>query len=281
MERMRTAIARPVAILRYLAIHPRPSDPSISVDTTLFVDQLDALLDCGYVPLSISDVVTAITIITFDQGLQGFYDYALPALRNRDIPSTTFVTIGFVGHESRALVGSTSEERSAMTWSQLRDLNGEDVAIGSNGHSYRPLDVMKRSEASEELALSRSLLEHQLERHITTVAFPASLASPSTRSAAIRVGYRAACVLRGTVSSNYDEISALRRMPMDGLMRPEILIAHLEVASRRLPTTRESIRSRAHRTIRRAGMIRGVDSMGVRSQSARSRRTGRSTRNTE
>jgi len=80
MERMRTAIALPVAILRYLAIHPCPSDPSISVDTTLFVDQLDALLDCGYVSLSISDVVTAITIdaplparavaITFDQGLQ-------------------------------------------------------------------------------------------------------------------------------------------------------------------------------------------------------------------
>ena len=84
-----------------------------------------------------------------------------------------------------------------MTWSQLRDLESEDVIIGSNGHSYRPLDVMSRWDAGEDLALSRSLLEHQLSRSINAAAYPSGLASSATHAAAARVGYMAGCTLRG------------------------------------------------------------------------------------
>ena len=272
-------------ILRYVTVDARPSDPLTSVDASLFCDHLDAIVDCGYVPLSVANLITAITIdaplpsraiaITFDQGLHGFYDIALPALRERDIPSTVFVTTGFVGRESRGLAGSTSSERAAMTWSQLRDLRAEEVVIGSNGHSYRSLDVMGRWEAAEELALSRSLLEHQLERPITSVAYPSGLASPATQAAAARVGYRAACTLRGTVSSNYENIFALSRMAIDGHTRPEILIGHLEMAARRLPPTREALRAKVHRTVRRVGNIGGADGASARSVSTRAPRTGK------
>ena len=90
MERSRTAIARPVPILRYLCVDPRPSDSSISIDAVLFGDQMDALIDRDFIPLTIQHLATAIrfdaplptrsVLITFDQGLTGFYRYALPAL---------------------------------------------------------------------------------------------------------------------------------------------------------------------------------------------------------
>jgi peptidoglycan/xylan/chitin deacetylase (PgdA/CDA1 family) len=105
--RERSALARPIPILRYLAIGQSPTDPSFSVDAALFGDHLDALIDRGYIPMTVQHLVTAIGIdapiparavaITFDHALRGFYEFSLPALRNRDIPSTLFVATGFVG----------------------------------------------------------------------------------------------------------------------------------------------------------------------------------------
>ena len=243
MERSRTAIARPVPILRYLCVDPRPSDSSISIDAVLFGDQMDALIDRDFIPLTIQHLATAIrfdaplptrsVLITFDQGLTGFYRYALPALRHRDIPSTVFVTSGIVGRESRTITRGHAQERSIMSWQQLNDLRTEDVLIGSNGHSHRPLDLMSRWEAGEDLALSRSLLEHQLERSVTTVAYPSGFHSSATKAAALRVGYTSGCGLQGVISSNYDDPFSLSRMHVDGTVRPEVLIARLAIAARR------------------------------------------------
>jgi hypothetical protein len=159
-----------------------------------------------------------------------------------------------------------------MMWSQLRDLDGEDIVIGSNAHTYRPLDVMSKWEAGEELALSRSLLEHQLERIISLAAYPSGLASQTTQAAAERVGFRGGCTLRGAVSSNYENRFALSRIPVDGTMRPEILIAHLTIASRRLPRDREPVRVKMNRAARRVGTIGSTEASIRRSEASRGRR---------
>lgn len=280
----RSAVHRSVPILRYLAVHDQPTDPAHSVDAALFGDHLDALLDSDYIPLTLSHLITAISIdaplpkksvvITFDQGLRSYYEFALPALKHRDIPSTLFVVTGFIGRESRTLAAASVDERTAMTWSQLRDLEGEDVVVGSNGHTYRPLDVMTRWEAAEELALSRSLLEHQLERNVTVAAYPAGLTSPAVETAAARVGFRAACTLRGAVSSNYENPFTLSRIAVDGAMRPEILLAHLAIESRRPLKKGGPLRSKVRRTVRRMGTFGGSETTFTRSEANKARRIG-------
>ena len=191
IETLRTAIVRPVPILRYLALDPRPGDESMCTDAALFGDQLDALLAHGYVPLTIRHLVASITLdaplptrsilITFDHGLRGFHQFGLPALKNRDIPSTVFVTTGSVGRESRLFPTARPIERTTMSWTQLKECISEDVVIGSAGHSGRALDVMSRWEASEELALSKSLLEHQLECVIAAAALSGRFAQPGNQ----------------------------------------------------------------------------------------------------
>ena len=220
-------------------------------DAALFGDQLDALLAHGYVPLTIRHLVASITLdaplptrsilITFDHGLRGFHQFGLPALKNRDIPSTVFVTTGSVGRESRLFPTARPIERTTMSWTQLKECISEDVVIGSAGHSGRALDVMSRWEASEELALSKSLLEHQLECIIAAAAYPAGLHSPATKEAAGRGGYEAACGLQGSVSSNYDDLFSLSRLPVEGAVRPEVLLARLVIASKTLPNPGESL----------------------------------------
>ena len=139
MKQARSTVVRPVPILRYFSIDPRPGDAATSIDAMLFVDHLDALLDVGYIPLTISDLDTAIRLdapvpalsilLTFDHGLRGFYQYVLPALRRRDIPSTVFITTGSVGRQIRSASGLHAIERVTMSWSQLKVLADEDVVI--------------------------------------------------------------------------------------------------------------------------------------------------------
>ena len=288
MEATKTAITRPIPILQYTTVDPRPGQAPFAVDAALFGDHLDALVSRNYVPITLENLLTAITIdapvptrsivVTFDQGLNGFSEYALPALRWRGFPSTLFVTTGFVGRESRVMPGSTVNERTAMSWSQLRDLADEDVGVGSNGHSYQPLDVMSRWEAAEDLALSRSLLEHQLQRSVSTLAYPMGYHSAVTKEAAARVGYRGAVTLRGSASSNDADVLALSRIPVTGLVRPEVLLAHLRMASRRIPRQAELLRTKLQRTARRVAALAGSGSAHVRADSTQPRGTDGTTR---
>ncbi len=274
MHRARTAVPRPIPILRYLGVHPSPTHPSHGVDAALFGDQLDILLAHGYIPLRVPDLVTAMTldapvpsrsvVITFDQGLRSFSEYALPALRRRDVPATVFVATAFVGRRSRVLRHVTPDERAALTWTQLREAIDEDVSIGSNGHSHRPLDTMSRWEAGEDMALSRALLEHQLQRTVDTIAYPDGLHTSGTRAAAARVGFVAGATLRGAVSSNYDDPFALTRVPVHGSTRPEVLLARLTLAGRR-PSHGEPLRERLQRTARRIAAFGGTDPLPARS----------------
>ena len=137
------------------------------------------------------------------------------------------------------------------------------MAIGSNGHSHRPLDVMNRWEAGEDLALSRSLLEHQLSRDVVTVAYPGGVYSSATKAAAARIGMAVACSLRGVVSSNYDDPYALSRIAVHGRLTPEVLIARLHLASQRMPTRGESLRERMQRTARRVSSMGAGDTVKI------------------
>lgn len=282
MDHARIAIVQPVPILRYLCVGTNPSNPSISVDAVLFGDQMDALGDAGYIPLTIRHLAYAIrsdaslptrpVLITFDQGLNSFHEYALPALRYRAMPSTVFVSTGLVGKQSRSLVGAPAEERATMSWRQLEEVESEDVLIGSYGHSQRPLDLMSRWEAGEDLALSRALLEHQLECSVTAMAYPSGLHSSATRAAAARVGYTTACQLGGSVSSNHDDPFSLSRIPIHGGMGPENLVARLRMECQTLPTDGERLRTKARRAVRRVVAIGKTESSYARSLVTRGRR---------
>ena len=55
------------------------------------------------------------------------------------------------------------------------------------------------------------------------------------------------------MSSNYDDLFSLSRLPVEGAVRPEVLLARLVIASKTLPNPGESLPVRVQRLVRRVG----------------------------
>lgn len=80
-----------------------------------------------------------------------------------------------------------------MTWDQIRTLRDAGMDIQSHTRSHRILQSLDDSELDDELRGSREVLEHQLDRPVTAIAYPVGYGVshlPKLRQAVARAGYR-------------------------------------------------------------------------------------------
>jgi peptidoglycan/xylan/chitin deacetylase (PgdA/CDA1 family) len=82
----------------------------------------------------------------------------------------------FLAHlGERAGVDADSESLGRelfMSWDQIRQLSEEGMSIGSHTHSHKILSAQSETDQRNELSLSKQILEAELGRPITAVAYP-------------------------------------------------------------------------------------------------------------
>lgn len=171
-------------VLLYHSVHPEL--PFRSVSPTGFEHHLDWLVDnCDVVPLeSLIDSCDDDAgkrpqiAITFDDGFEDNHRYAFPALTERSLPATFFVTTG--------LIDSTTKVRSrfaglhdvsladviGMTWSQLEELNVAGMTVAAHTVTHPNLAICDGPTRTRELTESRSMIEERLQVPVTSVAYP-------------------------------------------------------------------------------------------------------------
>jgi peptidoglycan/xylan/chitin deacetylase (PgdA/CDA1 family) len=252
-----------VPILLYHSISRDPIQwiRPFTVTPETFRRHLDVVAESGATPLTVSAFVAAVAggatlpprpvLITFDDGFADFYDEALPALLERNIDSTLYVTTGFVSARAGA-----EESRGAqmLDWEQLAKVSAAGVEIGAHGHSHAQLDAIPTSRAAAEISHCRSLLEDRLQGEITSFAYPHGYSSPRVRRLVRQAGYRSACGVKNTFSSTRDDRFALARL----MLRSDTPLARVDawLAGKGAPVARpgESARTRLWRVYRRAGV---------------------------
>ena len=165
-----TRRARPIPILLYHSISDTASERfrRWTVRPEQFAAQVAHLRARSYTPLTVAQLAAATArnpadlpprpvVLTFDDGFADFYDRALPVLQEHRFTATLYVTTGFVGGTSRWLRSAGEGERPMLTWVQLRELRTSGIECGAHSHSHRPLDVLPRRVALDEIA-------HRLKR---------------------------------------------------------------------------------------------------------------------
>ncbi|RYG42854.1 polysaccharide deacetylase family protein, partial [bacterium] len=158
-----------------------------------FEAQLKFLQEKGAVPISLRDLYEHLTqgkevpdsavVLTFDDNYQGFYDNALPVLRQYGYPSAMFVHTGFVGDKKG--------DHPKMDWKELKELHDEGlVTIGSHTISH-PDDLSKLSfeDQEKELKESKRVLEEKLGGKIDFLAYPNGKFDKTTAELARIEGY--------------------------------------------------------------------------------------------
>ena len=162
----------------------------LTVTAEIFAQQMQYLQDNGYHVITFSDLAdyfekgkelpTLPVIISFDDGWETQFEYALPSLEKYHYPATFFVVTDYIGR------------RGFISWPQLQTLLTDGMRIGSHSRSHPRLTKIKDSaKLWDQIYNSKIILEAQLEASIEEFAYPYGSYNAKAAAAVKQAGYRA------------------------------------------------------------------------------------------
>lgn len=212
---------RPVPILLYHAITADPPAwiAEFAVTPAVFRAHLDAVVASGRHPLTVSAYRDGLTgkiplpprpvLITVDDGFADFADNALPALTERKLPSTLYVTTGACAGQPRQTVLPAA---AMLGYADLPGLEAAGVEIGAHSHTHRQLDLLPGREITAELSSSHDLLAQALGHRIRSFAYPHGYWRSRVRRLVGKAGFDSACAVGNAWSSASDHRLAMSRL---------------------------------------------------------------------
>jgi peptidoglycan/xylan/chitin deacetylase (PgdA/CDA1 family) len=162
----------------------------LTVTADVFAQQMQYLQDNGYHVITFSDLAdyfehgrelpTLPVIISFDDGWETQFEYALPSLERYHYPATFFVVTNYIGRPG------------FISWPQLQTLLTDGMKIGSHSRSHPRLNRIRDSaKLWDQIYTSKTILESQLETPVEEFAYPYGLYNAKAAAAVRQAGYRA------------------------------------------------------------------------------------------
>ncbi|MCC6174887.1 MAG: polysaccharide deacetylase family protein [Chloroflexi bacterium] len=148
-------------------------------------------------------------ILTFDDAYEDFATTAWPHLRDRGYPAAVMVPTAHVGGRDEWNAGEAPALRPLLTWSALRQLHAEGVAIESHSATHPDLRALPIEQAERELRSSRVRIATELGHPPRFLAYPYNRASPELAQAVDRAGYQ------GAVCGHWTDDSPFNRRRYD------------------------------------------------------------------
>ncbi len=94
-----------------------------------------------------------------------------------------------------------------MSWSQIRDLSGDGIVIGSHTQSHSHLPALSTEQAAGQLRASREAIAEQIGKRVDAIAYPYGAVTETIERIAADCGY-----LFGVTTSG--ELSRLSERPL-------------------------------------------------------------------
>lgn len=159
-----------------------------------FQKQLDWLQANGYQTLSMDEFTKCLqqgdfpaksVLITFDDGYQGVYTYAVPELRQRSMKASFFII--------KDAIGSALPQYPYMTMDEIKKISADPLfAIEPHTLSHPDLRQLTGSSLQEELAGAKAYFEIITGKPCDTMAFPYGYYDEHVLQAVQQAGYKAA-----------------------------------------------------------------------------------------
>ena len=172
-------------VLLYHGIEP--GDPKARdkycVSASNFRAQLELLRSqhfCALPPQAIADPLRSgrTVILSFDDGLESDYRVAFPLLVENGFNAAFFVNTAEVGAPGR------------LGWSEIREMQRAGMSFQSHGHRHVDHSRVSQRTATEQLRLSREILEQNLGRRVDCFSAPYGLLTPRLIRAAHETGFQ-------------------------------------------------------------------------------------------
>ncbi len=205
-----------VPILLYHAVTDRPSEfiAPYTVSPATFRHHLDAVAAMGATTLTVSGFLAARrsatlperpVLVTFDDGYRDTLTTAAPALAERGMTATVYVTTGVVD-------GVSPGGDPMLTWSQIDELAGMGHEIGAHSHTHPQLDTLPLRSVRREVGGSRALLQDRTGLPIASFAYPHGYSDARVRRVVRDAGFTSACSVKNALSPPHDRPYTLARL---------------------------------------------------------------------
>ena len=163
----------------------------LTVTADVFARQMKFLQDNGYHVITFADLAgyfergdelpTLPVIISFDDGWETQFEYALPALEKYHFVATFFVVTNYIGRPG------------FISWPQLQAMLTEGMRIGSHSRSHPHLNkIVSPTTLWDQIYNSKKILETQLESSVEEFAYPYGSYNAALAAIVGWAGYRAA-----------------------------------------------------------------------------------------
>lgn len=165
----------------------RHMHPSYSLSEQQFEEQMEFLCQNNYKSLSLNSLFNMDTnyekgvVITFDDGLEGNYNYAFPILKKFNLTATIFIIVGQIS------------SNNYMNWEQLDELCRSGISIQSHTMTHRSLKNLNEREVFYELAESKKIIEENLCQCVNYLSLPHGSSHPNLLNIAKEIGYAGIC----------------------------------------------------------------------------------------
>ena len=216
----RVPAAARIPVLLYHAVTDDPPSwiAPFTVRPKEFTAHLDAILDSGRTAITATQLADALAdrgplperpiVITVDDGFADLCAFTAPALAERGLAATAYLTTGAIGGGGGCLLPAAD----MMTLDQVGDLAALGLEIGAHTVTHPQLDTLSRASVREELATPKALLEDLLGQSVPAFAYPHGYSSPRVRKLVREAGYTSAMAVRNALSSTGDEPYRIARI---------------------------------------------------------------------
>jgi peptidoglycan/xylan/chitin deacetylase (PgdA/CDA1 family) len=251
----------PVLLYHSISDDPPAWIAPFTVRPKVFAEQLDRLIDSGRTVVPLRRLVAAqrgghplperAAVLTFDDGFADFYWAAAPALTDRELPATLFVTTGAVHPPGVAAEGSLLPPAPMLTWRQIATLEALGVEIGGHSRTHPQLDTVGNRRLCEEILDCKRELEEALGHPVTSYAYPHGYSSATVRRKVQKAGWSSACAVANAFSSPADDPLRIARLTVMADTPPERFQQWLDGTGAPVAPYPELWRTRGWRAYRR------------------------------
>lgn len=162
-----------VVVLMYHSVGP--GNWQFTIKPEIFRWQIEYLKDSGYSFISASELLSILknhapvpkraVLLTFDDGYRDFKEYALPVLKEFNLPSIVFV------HTNRSS-DTLNNSLSLLNWVDIREIKQHRVEIGNHSNSHPDLKTLSSEELRSDIKKAESVFLNEISEQPRFFAFP-------------------------------------------------------------------------------------------------------------
>lgn len=214
-------ISKEVPILMYHRIDNIPNDRN-TVSPAMFEEQLRYLSNHGYTTISLTALYDHLSsktplppkpvVLTFDDGYENNFTYALPLLVKYKMTATVCIISNWIGKSNDWEHYNGKPLSPTMSREQLQDWLRQGMSICAHTVSHPPLSKLDDEKIHYELAHCKNTLESQLQTPVDFLCYPYGEFDDRVKTAAKQAGYKAALAIFKDTSFWKKDIYSLKRV---------------------------------------------------------------------